>query len=176
VRRRAFITALGSAAAGPVVARSQRRSVPLVAFLSPRTDETNIGAFQRGLCELGDIEGQNITPETRPADGDNARLPALAWQPASTRYRGTIAGPDGHVGPDLAGDLVRRQAAVIFATGGPPAIRAGMAATKTIPIVFTVGADPVQQGLVASLGRPGGLRMLVGVLNASALNWSPSCC
>jgi putative ABC transport system substrate-binding protein len=133
MRRRAFITVLGSAAAGPVVARSQRRSVPLVAFLSPRTDETNIGAFQRGLCELGDIEGQNITPETRPADGDNARLPALAWQPASTRYRGTIAGPDGHVGPDLAGDLVRRQAAVIFATGGPPAIRAGMAATKTIP-------------------------------------------
>ena len=135
MKRRGLISAAAGVALWPRGTREQQAPMPLIGFLSGASADAwapLVTAFSQGLDEIGYNVGKNIGLEFRWADYHYERL------------------------PDLAADLVQRQAAVIVATGGPPAIRAAMAATQTIPIVFTIGADPVQQGFVASLGRPGG--------------------
>jgi putative ABC transport system substrate-binding protein len=135
VRRRQFIRLIGSAAAAwPMAARAQQASKPMVGYLTfpPITANPHyLTAFRMGLGTEGFVEGQNVTIEVRSADGQAERL------------------------PELAADLVRREAAAIAAPT-PPAALATKRATQTIPIVFTSGADPVQIGLVSSLNRPGG--------------------
>src|SRR5436190_9551676 len=136
MRRRQFITLLGGAAAYPLAARAQlARKLPTVGFLNPLSPEAAanlVRSFRQGLRETGHIEGENVVVEYGWAEGQFDRLPALA------------------------AELVRREVAVIVATGGPPPALAAKAATTTIPIVFSAGEDPVRLGLVASLARPGG--------------------
>jgi putative ABC transport system substrate-binding protein len=134
MRRREFLGGISSVAAWPVVARAQQ-PMPVIGFLSSRTasdTEYLVKAFRNGLGERGFVEGQNLRIVFRWADGQYDRLPVLA------------------------AELVTLGVDILFAAGGPPSALAAKAATPKIPIVFSAVSDPVRNGLVASLNRPGG--------------------
>jgi len=147
MRRRDFIAGLAGAAAWPLAARAQQQSaVPVIGYVYPLSDKARpefLEAFRHGLAKTGFVAGHNLAIEYRWAEGDYDRLPSL-----------------------LA-DLVHRRVAVIAA----PSVRSVLlkASTQTIPIVFAVGADPVDAGIVASLNRPGGNLTGVWALNAEVM-------
>jgi ABC-type uncharacterized transport system substrate-binding protein len=146
MRRREFITLFSSvAAAWPLTARAQRRAMPVIGFLgngSQESDAIRVASFHQGLSQAGFAEDRNVTIEYRWAEGQHARL------------------------PELAAELVRDQVAAII-TGSTPGAFAAKAATRKIPIIFYMGADPVEVGLVASLSRPS--ENLTGVTNLGVI-------
>ena len=142
MRRRELIAGLAGVAASPCAVKAQLPAMPVIGFLSGRSQDeasADTAAFHQGLNEMGYVEGRNVGLEYRWAEGRNELL------------------------PDLAGDLVRRQVAVLAAVGGNNSALAAKRATAIIPIVFTSSADPVLVGLVASLSHPSG--------NVTGVSW-----
>jgi len=152
IGRRELLAALGGAAATwPLAARAQHSTMPVIGFVYPGVPELSAGvvaAFRKGLNETGFVEGRNVTVEFRFAYNDNARL------------------------PELVGDLVRRGVAVIATPASTPAALAAKAVTATVPIVFGVGADPVEIGLVASL-KPGAAWSPTGQTSSTNIDEQP---
>lgn len=149
MKRRAFaVSAAGCALPGPRLALAQRPAMPVIGYLSgaSRAESADrLTAFRRGLEQAGYVEGRNVAIEFRWADGDYGRLAAMA------------------------AELVRRPVDLLVATGGPRAAQATKAATSTLPIVFTLGGDPVKLGLVQSLSRPGGNATGISFLTADLM-------
>ncbi len=144
-RRQFFALVAGAAMAWPIMARAQQ--APVIGFLSigsPEADTGRMNAVRRGLAEIGYVEGQNVAIEYRGAQHQHDRLPALA------------------------ADLVSRQVSAIVVVSYPGTL-AAKAATNTIPIVFAMGVDPVQLGVVTSLNRPGGNITGISVLNTAVM-------
>jgi putative ABC transport system substrate-binding protein len=147
MRRRKFLAGLGSAVLSPLTARAQQPAVPVIGFLNSGSLDRYrpfLAAFRQGLNDGGYVEGRNVVIEPRWAEGRYDRL------------------------PELAADLVRRRVSLIAATGGSTSAHVAKRATSTIPILFIGGPDPVGDGLVSSLSRPGGNLTGVGV-NTSEL-------
>ena len=144
MKRREFITLLGSAAAWPLAASAEQRT-PVIGFLSSRSAQDSVhlvNGWRRGLNDVGLVEGHDFSVECRWADGRYERL------------------------SELASELVRRHVAVVAAVGGNVTALATKAASSTIPIIFVVGTDPVKDGLVSSFNRPGGNATGVSLVTA----------
>jgi putative ABC transport system substrate-binding protein len=135
MKRREFITLLGGAAAWPLAARAQQRSIQVIGLLNGQPSAASasfLAAFRQGLAESGFVEGRNLAIVYRSSEGNVERLPALA------------------------AELVKIPVAVIAAVGGDESMLSAKSVTATVPIVFTTGGDPIDIGIVPSLSRPGG--------------------